>query len=63
LQDRRQKITKVSFYQWQKQMLANADALFDKPPKPFVQKNKRLDEEIQRKDWMIAIMTVKALEL
>ena len=60
---RRKGITDVSFYQWQKQLLANADALFDKPPKAVVKKIERLEEELQRKDRIIAIVTEEALEL
>jgi transposase-like protein len=60
---RRKGITEVSFYQWQKQMLANADALFEKPPKSVVKKIEQLKEEIQRKDRIIAIVTEEALEL
>jgi transposase len=60
---RRQGITDVSFYQWQKQMLDNADALFDKPPKSAVKRIERLEQELQRKDRIIAIVTEEALEL
>lgn len=60
---RRKGITEVSFYQWQKQMIANADALFEKPPKSVAKKIEQLEEEIQRKDRVIAIVTEEALEL
>lgn len=60
---RRKGITDVSFYQWQKQMLANADALFDKPPKSAVKKMELLEQELQRKDRIIALVTEEALEL
>jgi transposase len=60
---RRNGISDVSFYQWQKQMLANADALFDKPPKSAVKRIERLEQELQRKDRIIAIVTEEALEL
>ena len=60
---RRKGITEVSFYQWQKQLLSNADALFDKPPKAVVNKIERLEQELQRKDRIIAIVTEEALEL
>ena len=60
---RRKGITDVSFYQWQKQMLANAAALFDKPPKSVAQKIEQLEAELQRKDRIIALVTEEALEL
>jgi len=60
---RRKGITDVSFYQWQKQMLANAAALFDKPPKSVAQKIEQLEAELQRKDRIIALVTKEALEL
>jgi transposase-like protein len=60
---RRKGISEVSFYQWQKQLLANADALFDKPSKAVVKKIERLEQELQRKDRIIAIVTEEALEL
>ena len=60
---RRKGISDVSFYQWQKQILANADALFEKPPKSVVKKIEQLQEEIQRKDRIIALVTEEALEL
>jgi len=60
---RRKGITEVSFYQWQKQLLVNADVLFDKPSKAVVKKIERLEEELQRKDRIIAIVTEEALEL
>ena len=60
---RRNGISDVSFYQWQKQMLANADALFDKPPKSAVKRIERLEQALQRKDRIIAIVTEEALEL
>lgn len=60
---RRKGISDVSFYQWQKQLLANADALFDKPTKSAVKQIERLEQEIQRKDRIIALVTEEALEL
>jgi transposase-like protein len=60
---RRKGISDVSFYQWQKQMLANADALFDKPPKSAVKRIGFLEQELQRKDRIIALVTEEALEL
>lgn len=60
---RRKGISEVSFYNWQKQMLANADSLFEKTPKSTAKKIERLENEIQRKDRIIAIVTEEALEL
>jgi transposase-like protein len=60
---RRKGITDVSFYQWQKQLLANAAALFDKPPKSVAKKIEQLEDELQRKDRIIALVTEEALEL
>ncbi|HEX9972587.1 MAG TPA: transposase [bacterium] len=60
---RRKGITDVSFYQWQKQMLANAAALFDKLPKSVAKKIEQLEDELQRKDRIIALVTEEALEL
>lgn len=60
---RRKGITDVSFYQWQKQLLANADAVFEQPPKSAVKQIERLEQELQRKDRIIALVTEEALEL
>ena len=60
---RRKGISEVSFYKWQKQILENADALFEKAPKSTVKKIDRLEKEIQRKDRIIAVVTEEALEL
>jgi hypothetical protein len=60
---RRKGISDVSFYSWQKQMLDNADALFEKVPKSAQKKIEHLEHEIQRKDRVIAIVTEEALEL
>ncbi len=60
---RRKGITETSFYNWQKQMLDNADALFEKVPKSTVKKLERLEQELQRKDHIIAVVTEEALEL
>lgn len=60
---RRKGISEVSFYNWQKQMLANADSLFEKTPKSTSKKIERLENEIQRKDRIIAVVTEEALEL
>jgi len=55
--------TDVSFYQWQKQLLANGDALFDKPPKSSVKRIELSEQELQRKDRIIALVTEETLEL
>jgi transposase-like protein len=60
---RRKGISDVSFYSWQKQMLENADALFEKVPKSAQKKIERLEQDIQRKDRIIAVVTEEALEL
>ena len=60
---RRQGISEASFYKWQKQLLENADSLFEKPSKSSEKKINRLEQEIQRKDKIIAIVTEEALEL
>jgi len=60
---RRIGISEVQFYQWQKRMLNNADALFDRMPKKAEKKINRLEDEIKRKDQIIAIVTEEALEL
>ena len=60
---RRKGISEVSFYNWQKQMLSNADSLFEKTPKSTQKKLDRMEKELQRKDHIIAIVTEEALEL
>ena len=60
---RRLGISQVCFYRWQTQMIANASSLFDKPSKAQRAKLKRLEEELQRKDQIIAAVTEEALEL
>jgi transposase len=60
---RRQGISEVQFYQWQKQLLENADLVFNKVPKPLERKITSLEEEIKRKDQIIAAVTEEALEL
>ena len=60
---RRQGISEVQFYQWQKQMLSNADALFTKVPKATERKIAKLEEEVKRKDHIIAVVTEEALDL
>jgi len=60
---RRVGISDVLFYQWQKQLLTNADAVFEKVPKSAEKKINRLEEELKRKDQIIAVVTEKALEL
>ena len=49
--------------QWQKQILENADALFTRQPKNADKKITQLEEELKRKDQIIAVVTEEALEL
>jgi transposase-like protein len=60
---RRTGISEVQFYQWQKQLLTNADAIFAKMPKAAEQKINQLQQELRRKDQIIAVVTEEALEL
>lgn len=60
---RRHGIAERLFYLWQRQMLANATGLFEQVPKKAASKLKALEEEIQRKDSIIAAVTEEALEL
>jgi len=60
---RRSGISEVQFYQWQKQMIENADALFKKLPKATERKLVSLEAELKRKNQIIAIVTEEALEL
>jgi len=60
---RQKGISDVLFYQWQKQLINNADALFEKPSKSSAKKIKKLEEDLQRKDNIIAAVTEEALEL
>ena len=60
---RRVGISEVQFYQWQKRMLNHADALFDGMPKKVEKKINLLEDELKRKDQIIAIVTEEALEL
>ena len=60
---RRVGISEVQFYQWQKQLLNNAGAIFSKAPKSAVKKINQLEQEIKRKDQIIAVVTEEALEL
>ena len=60
---RRQRISEVQFYQWQKQIIQNADAVFAKVPKSVERKITSLEETIKRKDQIIAVVTEEALEL
>ena len=57
---RQKGITEASFYNWQKQILANADALFTKLPKTSAKKIEQLEKDIQRKDRIIAVVTEEA---
>jgi len=60
---RRQGISEVQFYQWQKQIILNADAVFAKVPKSVERKVTSLEETIKRKDQIIAVVAEEALEL
>jgi len=60
---RRQGISETQFYQWQKQILENADAVFMRQPKNADRKITQLEEELKRKDQIIAVVTEEALEL
>ena len=60
---RRIGISEVQFYQWQKQMIENADALFKKVPKVTERKLANLEAELKRKNQIIAMVTEEALEL
>ncbi len=60
---RRQGISEVQFYQWQKKIIENADSVFAKLPKSVKRKITSLEEAIKRKDQIIAAVTEEALEL
>ena len=60
---RRKGISEVSFYKWKKQLVENADYLFEKRSRSSEKKITRLENEIQRKDKIIALVTEEALEL
>jgi len=60
---RRIGISEVQFYQWQKQIIENADALFKKVPKATERKLANLEAELKRKNLIIAIVTEETLEL
>jgi transposase-like protein len=60
---RRIGISEAQFYQWQKRLITHADALFDKVPKSVGARISRLEEELKRKDQIIAVVTEEALEL
>ena len=60
---RRSGISEVQFYQWQKKLLENADALFDRMPKATKNRINQLEDELKRKDQIIAVVTEEALEL
>ena len=52
---RRVGISEVQFYQWQKRMLSNADALFDKLPKnaekKIISSNQNSSAKIRLSPW------------
>ena len=60
---RRSGISEVQFYQWQKRMLNNAESLFDRLPKNAEKKINQLEDELKRKDHIIAVVTEEALDL
>ncbi len=60
---RRQGISEVQFYQWQRKIIENADSVFAKVPKAMERKITSMEEELRRKDQIIAIVTEEALEL
>ncbi len=60
---RRVGISEVQFYQWQKRMLDNAEALFNRMPKAVEKKVNKLENDLKRKDQIIAVVTEEALEL
>ena len=60
---RRVGISETQFYHWQKRLIENADAIFSEVPKSAEKKIHRLEEEIRRKDQIIAVVTEEALEL
>ena len=60
---RRAGVNEVQFYQWQKRMLNNAEALFDRLPKNAEKKINQLENKLKRKDQIIAVVTEEALEL
>jgi transposase-like protein len=60
---RRVGVSEVQFYQWQKKMLDNADAFFYRPPKNAEKKINQLENELKRKDQIIAVVTEEALDL
>jgi len=60
---RRISISEGQFYQWQKQMLDNSESLFYRPPKNADNRIKQLEDELKRKDQIIAVVTEEALEL
>lgn len=60
---RRQGISDVQFYQWQRKIIENADSVFAKVPKFMERKIASMEEELKRKDQIIAVITEEALEL
>ena len=60
---RRKGISDVQFYQWQKQIVSNADVIFTKVSKATERKITRLEEDLKRKDHIIAVVTEEALDL
>lgn len=59
---RRHGLYDVLIYKWQSQMLSNADALFTKSSKSAEARIKQLEQQLQRKDQIIAALVDEALE-
>jgi transposase-like protein len=51
----------VLIYKWQSQMIANAEVLFSKPSPSAEAKIKRSEQDLQRKDQIIAALVDEAL--
>ena len=60
---RRKGISEVQFYQWQKQLIENADSVFHKMSKAQERKMAQMEADLKRKDEIIAVVTEEALEL
>lgn len=60
---RRQGISEQQYYSWQRQLLANADAVFEQIPKKAARKIGELEEKLKQKDSIIAAVTEEALTL
>jgi len=56
-------LARFSFTSGKKKLLENADALFDRMPKATKNRINQLEDELKRKDQIIAVVTEEALEL